>query len=227
MKKLLSAILIMLAMTVSSQENKLNKKVKLNFFILYGIESQCNGSLNDFLVANNYNSLSELQFPTYTALGVGFKNIDDPFMSQIIISKNNTNSYNNENSSSITSYGMAVNALYDLCKNQKWIFAPLLGISISNNTLTAVSKNTISSLSGSLLEESFQKNNVLGLKLGANAEREIIIYNFAFNIGINAYYNLNLGNKYWYSIDNSSLNNIPSVGKSGFGVHFKLGCRLN
>lgn len=223
MKNILSLSFCLWSAIIFAQTTELTKNIRISFLGNVGIENMNTETINKFLVSNNFNSISkDIQTPSYISAGLTIRNATSPFITQLMFHMNNTNIYSLEKNSSIHSYGFNMNFLYDLSKNQKWLFAPLFGIRVSNYTLTAVSTNTISSLSGNLLEESFQRNYVVGLKLGADIERQIKIYNYTYSIGISAYYNLNIGKRNWYNSSGLASKNIPSIGLSEFGVLYNI-----
>lgn len=220
MRKLLLLLFIILSLKIYSKDNSLNIGILYN----RGYEFIDNNKLSDFLIRNSYYPISETFQPTsLSSLGFTISQINNPFIAQILFCKKDVNIFEIGNHSSINSYGININGLYNLSKNQKWIFAPMLGVGINNYNLIAISKDVSSSLSGSLLEESFQKNDVFGLKFGIDVERQIKIYNFNCNVGLNAYYNFDIGNINWKNSSQSVLQNIPSMEISSFSLLINVG----
>lgn len=225
MKRIIFFLIILHSINIYSQDNKLTNKINFELQANSGIIYRSNNDLNDFLSNNDYYPFSNEILQTNISFGFRMRNVNDPLMAEIMF--NNSNKYNIKNSSSIDAYGININAFYKLNKSHEWILAPEFGFSLSNYNLTAMSKNIISTLSGNTLEESFTTNNVFGLKFGINIEREILIYNLTFSIGLNAFYCLDIGERKWFNSSNSAIQKIPSMGMSGVGLIYNLGLLIN
>ncbi len=102
------------------------------------------------------------------------------------------------NNKSFVNYtGLSLDLFNDFCKNDKWVLAPMVGVSVFDFYMSAVSSGSISNLTQTNLEEGFYKKGVFCLKPGVEIKRKFQIGSCFVGVGINGYYQFELGNGKW------------------------------
>mgnify|MGYP005860666103 CR=1 FL=1 len=216
MKKLITILFVCLTVNAISQDN--NGLYSLGLLFGYNLESISNSQINDYLVANDYYSSSNIL--SNNSLGFSIR----PLKHTSIINVNfnyGVSLLENSNEKTIfNSSSFGFEYLYDLIKPDEWLIAPIIGLRLNNYKLMAVSKYATSVLSKNYLEEAFHTNLSPSLNIGMQIDRKIKIHYLDLFLGIKGGYNLSFLSSNWYNSSQQKLNTIPAINLSGFNFGF-------
>lgn len=141
--------------------------------------------INKYLSNNSYFPLSDFEnFTPELTIGFIIKDHNHPKLSAQLLYHNILKKIIKHNSSAFNSNGLSLNFLYDILQKNNWELSPGIGITYNNNSLTVIDSNISSSLTSSFLEETLYQKNILGLKIGLNLNRIIIIHKMRMKIGL-------------------------------------------
>lgn len=180
-----------------------------------------NAGINTFLIDKGYFPMSDNNFENgANSMYAGFE-IMEKNSSQycrVLIQKNLLTG-NANNKSYVNYMGLSFDVFNDFCKNENWILASMIGVSVFDFYMSAVSANTTSDLTQSNLQESFYKKDVFCLKPGVEIKRKFQIGSLLLGVGLNCYYQFELGNGRWGNFKGDQYDNFAASKISGF-VYF-------
>ncbi len=171
--------------------------------------------LNDFLVNNGYYPLNDNDNLPSLCLGIEFTTKQSPLHVSCTIQKSIMKT-DRSLQSNINYTGFGVDAFYDFCKNEKWILAPMMGVSLLDVNLFSVSQNKISELTQTNLQEGLSKMNLFCINPGFTVSRTFTIQQFLGSVGIDSYYQIEMGDGKWKDVLNKKVDSVVASKMTGF-----------
>ncbi len=171
--------------------------------------------LNSFLTNNDYFPVDDTDNSFYFCLGVEFTTQKSPLSISWTIQKNIMKT-DGDLKSCINYTGFKVDLFYDFCKKDKWLLAPMIGASISDVNLSAVSINKISELTKTNVQEGLSKINLFSINPGFAIRSFFSIQQLLANVGIDCYYQIEIGDGKWKDGSNKKIDNFATSKMTGF-----------
>lgn len=122
------------------------------------------------------------------------------------------------NKSFINFTGFSFDVFKDLYKNEKWVLAPMVGISVFDLYLFAESSKITSVLTRNNLLEGFCKNELFFFKPGIEIKRKFQIGSVPIGVGVNCYYQFELGNGKWGNFNGKYYDSFATSKISGLAL---------
>ena len=220
MKNRLILCTILSPMLLFSQSNKLFDDYTLGFSIGFGNSIFSNKIINNSLIDKGYFPIYEnayINTINIISYGVEVGNKNTSLYCKATIQKNkNLLNVNMNEKSNINYISFSLDVYNDFCKNEKWKLSPMLGVSVNDFYLSAVSAKNISYLTQTNLIEGFSKQDVFCIKSGIDIKYKFAIWHYFVGIGLNCYYQFEMGDGKWNDFRGNKYESISSSKMSGF-----------
>jgi len=220
MKHRLIFLFITFPLLLLSQNNKFFDRHSVGLTYGLGNTFYENTALNTFLIEKGYFPVydnNNFENPPNTMnIGVEINGKKSSQYCRISMLKSLNISDKEVNNKSFVNYtGLSLDVFNDFCKNDKWVLAPMVGVSMFDFYMSAVSSSSISNLTQTNLEEGFYKKGVFCLKPGVEIKRKFQIGSYFVGVGINGYYQFELGNGKWGNLTGEQYGNFTASKISG------------
>lgn len=214
-------LLIIQSAFLFSQNSEISKDLKLGLILGFSNTIISYHDLNEYLIIKSYFPLdnnNELNTINSISFGIELMDKHNDSYCKIFINKNLNILFKSQHDKSLINYyGLNIDISKDLCKNKKWVIAPMLGFNISDFNLIAVSSSSTSVLTNSSLQERLFKDQIYFLKPGIDIKRFIPLSKSKnYCIGFNCFYQIELSDGKWKDIYGKLNNSFPTSKMSGF-----------
>lgn len=183
----------------------------INFGYAYNTVST--GDLGKYLLGKGFYPVeNEIEYYLY---GISFLHRTNSLISIGLRTGKSMN--NSENNSTLKAFGVNINYAYDICKLDKWLIAPNIGLQMNSYQLNLQSEE-IQVTTGSFKPIKSKKYLPIA-ELGIQAMRKFSVSYVKVSLGLRVNYNKALGTQNWGKLPNQ-LSSMPGIDLNGFTYAF-------